>query len=692
MNTEYSETNDAEGVDNPDVVANDTEKTGDRLSILHRDPRKGPIVFTKRWGADEQVHPVPHITHHRLTHERVTDLASLADLLRRLSKQPDRYVIRGRFVGQDAARQNETRKLEFWERSGGPDELLVRRSGEYFEDQGLHSVCLDVDGFSPLVVEDVTADPEGAVREFRNTLPAPWRECGCVWKLSSSAGHPSKPKDELRAHLWFWLDRPVTTAQLAAYGAQHLPGVDQSVFRVTQPIYSAAPIMDPGVVDPVKVRMGLIEGPPVNADEILSAQPMMTKALSAKLANVDPLAAWFREAGRVLSEDGRGRLNIRCPFEEEHSTTTGDSSTTYMLPFFEGRREGFISCLHAGCDGRAMKDFMARIAEDGGPGDAGLDFEVIPPTPKAPAQWRNAISYNDLMKAEFKPLRWAVEGLLPEGLVLFAARPKLGKSWAALDLALAVATGGKVFGRFKATQGDVLYMGLEDSPRRLQSRLKLMGAADVGTASFVTEWPKLNSENGKEEIERWIDEHPNAKLVVIDTLQDIRDKTNGRRNSYEIDVEMLRPLQRVTQDRRITVLLVHHHRKGRPGEGDLISNANGTTGIPGKCDAVWSMTRVPHQNIAKFELTGRDTPEMELLLEWRPECGRWFATDEAPAGYDLSPEAKRVLEEFRQHPDGAGSTDIARKIGKTAQNVNASFNILKGRGLIKKEGRKWKLV
>ena len=86
----------------------------------------------------------------------------------------------------------------------------------------------------------------------------------------------------------------------------------------------------------------------------------------------------------------------------------------------------------------------------------------------------NVFDIDSLIAETFQPLNWAVNGLLPEGCVLFAGRPKLGKSWLVLQLALAVASGGKALGSIPAEQGDVLYLALEDTKRRLQSRVKTL--------------------------------------------------------------------------------------------------------------------------------------------------------------------------------------------------------------------------
>lgn len=98
----------------------------------------------------------------------------------------------------------------------------------------------------------------------------------------------------------------------------------------------------------------------------------------------------------------------------------------------------------------------------------------------------------ELMAEELPPVRWVVPGLLPEGVTLLAGKPKLGKSWLALGLGMAVASGGVALGTKQVECGDVLYLALEDNPRRLQGRLGKMlagGEAPKGLY-YATEWPR----------------------------------------------------------------------------------------------------------------------------------------------------------------------------------------------------------
>ncbi|MDA9543151.1 hypothetical protein ACM43_00925, partial [Bradyrhizobium sp. CCBAU 45321] len=83
---------------------------------------------------------------------------------------------------------------------------------------------------------------------------------------------------------------------------------------------------------------------------------------------------------------------------------------------------------------------------------------------------RTEYNAEDLLQTEFPPLKWAVKRYIPEGLIVLAGRPKLGKTWLAYSTAIAIATGGKVLG-VDCEQGDVLQYSLEDNFRRAKSRI-----------------------------------------------------------------------------------------------------------------------------------------------------------------------------------------------------------------------------
>lgn len=72
----------------------------------------------------------------------------------------------------------------------------------------------------------------------------------------------------------------------------------------------------------------------------------------------DSMVPWLGENGWVEEYDRDGRVHIRCPWKDEHTTDTGPSSTTYFPAGVGGFQQGHFRCLHAHCTGRVDQDFL----------------------------------------------------------------------------------------------------------------------------------------------------------------------------------------------------------------------------------------------------------------------------------------------------------------------------------------------
>src|SRR5215208_4631364 len=141
-----------------------------------------------------------------------------------------------------------------------------------------------------------------------------------------------------------------------------------------------------------------------------------------------------------------------------------------------------------------------------------------------------------LRSKEFPPITWAVPDMLPTGVTLFGGREKMGKSWLAFSLCIAVATGGVALGTKRVPQGDALYLSLEDGERRLHRRIHKLAEpdTDLSRLHYRTEWESVDR-GGIEDLHKWLDSHPETRLVVVDTLKRIRPHTTGRRGMYDDD-------------------------------------------------------------------------------------------------------------------------------------------------------------
>lgn len=256
-----------------------------------------------------------------------------------------------------------------------------------------------------------------------------------------------------------------------------------------------------------------------------------------------------------------------------------------------------------------------------------IDLVVAPaqaPAVKIPTA--NVVNAAELLTWQFDPLQWTIEGILPAGCYLLAGRPKVGKSWLGLALAIAVASGGRALGHAAVNQGDVLYLGLEDSHRRLHDRIEKLldgdAAGKVARLDVITECPRL-SDGGELIVEGWLDNHPAAKLVIVDTLQRFRPRRQRGTDPYESDYEALQALLAITKRRDVTVVVVHHLRKMSGGD-DVFDLVSGTLGLTGAVDGSLVLQRVRGKSDATLHVTGRDLPQdLELGLAWDQTTATW---------------------------------------------------------------------
>ena len=190
------------------------------------------------------------------------------------------------------------------------------------------------------------------------------------------------------------------------------------------------------------------------------------------------------------------------------------------------------------------------------------------------------IDADTLQSTAYEPVSFVVDDLLPQGLHLLAGAPKIGKSWLALWLCLCAAQ-GKPLWTFATHLCEVLYLCLEDSFQRIQSRLFDLTEDAPPTLYFAVMSQQLH--NGLvEQIEQFLKEHPKTRLIVIDTLQRIRTAGNDA-NPYASDYRDIGVLKALADKHRIAILLVHHLRK--MSDDDPINMISGTTGLSGATDS-----------------------------------------------------------------------------------------------------------
>jgi len=244
--------------------------------------------------------------------------------------------------------------------------------------------------------------------------------------------------------------------------------------------------------------------------------------------------------------------------------------------------------------------------------------------------WRAmAMTAAELQRREFPLVSWVVPGLIPEGVTLFAGKPKIGKSWWALDLALGVGSDRHVMGGIKPEHGDVLYAALEDNPRRLQKRVrKLLMPGSTSwpeRLTLATAWRRLD-QGGIEDIADWCDGAAQPKLVILDTLAGVRPIRTS--SGYTEDYDALAALHRLANDRGIAVVVLHHTRK--MDAEDPVDQVSGTLGLAGCADTVIVLNRT--SNGTTLYGRGRDRSSSAPLSSTKgPASGASLATPKMSA-------------------------------------------------------------
>ena len=248
------------------------------------------------------------------------------------------------------------------------------------------------------------------------------------------------------------------------------------------------------------------------------------------------------------------------------------------------------------------------------------------------------IDARTLADAVLEPPGYAVKDLLVQGLHILAGAPKTGKSWLALWLCQQVAGGEKVWGH-PTQQGTVLYLCLEDGYHRLQDRL-LDITEDPSENLYLATHAGTLADGLAGQIETFVREHGRVSLVVIDTLQKVRETCTD--NTYSRDYADLARLKELADRCRTTVLLVHHLRKQY--DSDPLNRVSGTAGVSGAADGTFILQREDRSsNYGTLFCTGRDIESKELKLQFDPMSHIWECREDEETARSADEEVIRIV-------------------------------------------------
>lgn len=292
------------------------------------------------------------------------------------------------------------------------------------------------------------------------------------------------------------------------------------------------------------------------------------------------------------------------------------------------------------------------------------------------------VSMNELFNTQYQSKRPLIDGLLYPGTYIFAGAPKLGKSFLMVQIAYHISAGKPLWG-FPARKSTVLYLALEDDYRRLQERLYRMFGTDSTENLFFSVSAGQLGKGLDEQLARFVVEHPDTKLIIIDTLQKVRE-VGGDNYSYANDYQIMARLKSFADAHGICLLLVHHTRKQTADDRfDMIS---GTSGLLGAADGGFLLYKEKRtSNAATLEVSGREQQDQKLYLLRNTETLLWDLQRAETELWKEPPEplldeiAKLVMKDLSFWEGSATELVSLLTVEIPINSISKKLNVLSGR-------------
>jgi hypothetical protein len=316
---------------------------------------------------------------------------------------------------------------------------------------------------------------------------------------------------------------------------------------------------------------------------------------------------------------------------------------------------------------------------------------------KAPDWKERCITAAELRDKEFPPVNWAVEGIIPEGLCVFAGDPKVGKSLVAVDICSAIASGVKGFGSRPCVAGGAVYISLEDPERRVKSRIAIQCDRWPETFRLVTGGIPTVGDEFFHIMDEMVMLWPDTRCIVIDTLQFIIPSKQPGRSDYEHFYKFLAPLHEWAIENHIAVVLIHHTTKGQAINGENpFDKINGSQAISGCADTMILLQR-NHAKTTKdpsiadgfMHIQGREVGKECLAMDWDEEALIWTIISEAQ-GDEATGNTRwlEIMDALKKHGP-IGPKDLSGLVGINYSTTKTCLRRMKAKSLIRSDDGKW---
>jgi len=313
-----------------------------------------------------------------------------------------------------------------------------------------------------------------------------------------------------------------------------------------------------------------------------------------------------------------------------------------------------------------------------------LNGDNVPPGLEGFLPSLKVVDAATILNTEYPPLAWIIPDYLPPGLTFLIGKPKVGKSWLALQLALSISTGGKVFDR-DVQRGRVLYLALEDNERRLQDRMKkqnwISSPQNVDfmlSDTFREQITALNTGGGKRLL-RYIDKQK-YRLVIVDTFS--RAIQGDQLDPGEM-TEAVGHLQQYALAKNIALIIIDHMPKNTGEINDPIGHIYGSVAKAGVTDTAWGLYKEQGKAGAKLGISGRDVDEFLLKLSFEKRGFYWHC--EGNATEVAMTEQRKAILDILEEIGPAEAKAIADATGQPLNHIYRKLNDMANDGKISRK-------
>lgn len=286
-----------------------------------------------------------------------------------------------------------------------------------------------------------------------------------------------------------------------------------------------------------------------------------------------------------------------------------------------------------------------------------------------------------ILETEYPPIPFIIPDYLPSGLTFLIGKPKVGKSWLAMQLALSVMTGGKMLNR-DVEKGRVLYLALEDNELRLQTRMRKQnwvahegGVEFMFSDTFRDQITALNAGGGKRLL-KYIEKQKH-KVVIVDTFS--RSIQGDQLDPAEM-TEAVGPLQQYALNKGIALIIIDHMPKNSGDSSDPITNIYGSVAKAGVTDTAWAIYKEQGKIGAKLAINGRDVEEHVLQLTFDTR-GFYWNCDGSAADIAITETRKAILAAL-ETLGKSQALAIAEATGQPLNHVRERLNDLANEGRV----------